>query len=109
MGLITLLGGVYGFFITLATSGISLAVTRLISSCYNEDGAGKCEYECEKRVRSILKNGITYSAIFSISATQNRMWRLISISFISSVAYARRKSTKTPFPLAKGIPCASAR
>ena len=69
MGLITLLGGVYGFFITLATSGISLAVTRLISSCYNEDGAGKCEYECEKRVRSILKNGITYSAIFSISAS----------------------------------------
>ncbi len=69
IGLVTLLGGVYGFFITLATSGISLALTRLISSCYNEDKEGKCNYECEKRVGTILKNGIIYSAVFSISAS----------------------------------------
>ena len=69
IGLITLLGGVYGFFITLATSGISLAVTRLVSSCYNEDTSEKCDLVCKKRVRSILKNGIVYSAIFSISAS----------------------------------------
>ena len=69
IGLITLLGGVYGFFITLATSGISLAITRLISSSYDEDEKGKCNSSCKKRVIGILKNGILYSLIFSVAAS----------------------------------------
>ena len=35
MGLITLIMSVYGFFITLATSGINLAVTNLLISIEN--------------------------------------------------------------------------
>ena len=36
MGLITLIGSVYGFAITLATSGINLAVVRLVSSAHGD-------------------------------------------------------------------------
>ena len=38
MGTFTLIGGVYGFALTLATSGISLATTKLVSESLGECG-----------------------------------------------------------------------
>lgn len=61
IGLFTLIGTVYSFAITFATSGISLTVTRLVSSAIGEGG--------EREVRGILRSAVTYSLIFSIFAS----------------------------------------
>ena len=60
MGLYSLISSVYGFAITLATSGISLAVTRLVSEeLGRERGAG---------VVSAMRNCVAYALIFSCTA-----------------------------------------
>ena len=61
MGLFSLIGTVYGFAVTFATSGISLTVTRLVSSAIGE--------KRENEVKGILASSITYALIFSIAAS----------------------------------------
>lgn len=60
IGLFTLIGTVYSFAVTFATSGISLTVTRLVSSV---NGEGRT-----KEVNGILHSAVKYSLIFSIFA-----------------------------------------
>ena len=60
IGLFTLIGTVYSFAVTFATSGISLTVTRLGSSA---NGEGR-----KKEVNGILHSAVKYSLIFSIFA-----------------------------------------
>lgn len=69
MGLITLIGSVYGLFITLATSGINLAVTRLISAGYTEDNWGKAEKNSYTSSGKTVRNAISYALIFSLTAS----------------------------------------
>ena len=64
MGLFTLISTVYGFALTLATSGISLATTRLVS----EELARK-EGGSSRSVRGVMQSCIGYSVIFSLSAS----------------------------------------
>ena len=59
-GLYTLIMTVYSFAVTLATSGISLTMTRLVASAIGE---GK-----EKDVGKILTGGILYALVFSMVA-----------------------------------------
>ena len=70
MGLFTLCGGVYGFAITIATSGINLAVVRLVSSVlpYNEknDLLDKNSHTC---VYKVMKSATIYALSFSFLAT----------------------------------------
>ena len=61
IGLFTLISTVYSFAVTFATSGISLTVTRLVSSAIGE---GR-----EKEVRGILRSAAVYSLIFSVFAS----------------------------------------
>jgi stage V sporulation protein B len=61
IGLFTLIGTVYAFAVTFATSGISLSVTRLVSAALGE---GK-----DERVRGIVKASLLYSFIFGSFAT----------------------------------------
>ncbi len=61
IGLFTLISTVYTFAVTFATSGISLTVTRLVSSAIGE---GR-----EKEVKGILRSAVFYSLIFSLFAT----------------------------------------
>lgn len=61
IGLFTLISTVYSFAVTFATSGISLTVTRLVSSAIGE---GR-----EREVRGILRSAVAYSLIFSIFAS----------------------------------------
>ena len=56
IGLFTLIGTVYGFAVTFATSGISLTVTKLVSEAVGE---GR-----EREVPAILKSAVFYSLIF---------------------------------------------
>ena len=65
MGLFTLIGSVYGFAITLATSGINLAVVRLISASCG-DGAPE---NSSTSTHQIMKNAICYALIFSLTAS----------------------------------------
>ncbi len=61
MGLFTLIGTVYAFAVTFATSGISLTVTRLISSAKGEGS--------EREEGKILRAAVLYALIFSLFAT----------------------------------------
>ncbi len=61
IGLFGLIGTVYSFAVTFATSGISLTVTRLVSSVIGE---GK-----EREVRGVLVSSVLYSLIFSTFAS----------------------------------------
>ena len=61
IGLFTLIGTVYSFAVTFATSGISLTVTKLVSEAVGE---GR-----EREVPAILKSAVFYSLIFSTLAT----------------------------------------
>ena len=61
MGLLALIGGVYGFAVTLATSGIHLATVRTISARLEQTGGaenGKCLRAC-----------LCYAAFFGTLAT----------------------------------------
>ncbi|MBR7100992.1 MAG: oligosaccharide flippase family protein [Clostridia bacterium] len=69
MGLITLIGSIYGLFITFATSGINLAVTRLVSSCYSEDAIGKADKKTYTSLGITVKSGFIYALIFSLTAS----------------------------------------
>jgi stage V sporulation protein B len=64
MGLYTLTGGVYGFAITLATSGVNLAVVRLVSGALpygesNQKIGGAAVFK-------IMKQALFYVLFFSI-------------------------------------------
>ncbi len=61
MGLYTLIGTVYGFAVTLATSGVSLTVTRLVAS-----SIGKGE---ERGVTRALGGAFLYALAFGTAAT----------------------------------------
>lgn len=62
MGLFTLISSVYGFALTLATSGISLATTKLVS-----EALGKfSEEEKGFHVRSIMKKSLLFSFFVSL-------------------------------------------
>ena len=61
IGLFTLIGTVYSFAVTFATSGISLTVTRTVSSAIGEGRGGE--------VGGILRSAISYSLIFSVFAS----------------------------------------
>ncbi len=56
MGLFSLITGVYGFALTLATSGINLALTRLISECVSRNES--------YRARKIMKCAAAYCLFF---------------------------------------------
>lgn len=60
MGVYSLIGNIYGFGVTLATSGINLAVTRLVSEAIGD--------RRENEMRRIIRTCLSYALIFSISS-----------------------------------------
>ncbi len=65
MGLFTLISTVYGFAITLATSGIGLATTRLVAQALGKDDQGGRS----EAVRYTVRKCVGYSLLFSALAT----------------------------------------
>ena len=65
MGLFTLISSVYGFALTLATSGLSLATTKLVS-----EAMGAVE-ECKQAstVKSIMKKSLLFAFLISLSVS----------------------------------------
>lgn len=68
MGLFTLISTVYGFAITLATSGINLATTRLVSEALGEISSAGIRIKNGKTpsVRAVMRKCVAYSLFFSI-------------------------------------------
>ena len=64
MGLFTLISSVYGFALTLATSGISLATTRLVSEALGI-GTLKKDISTKATVSAIMKKSIFFSLSIS--------------------------------------------
>lgn len=64
MGLFTLISSVYGFALTLATSGISLATTKLVSEALGT-GAKKDKFNTDSTVVSIMKKSVLFSLVIS--------------------------------------------
>ncbi len=64
MGLFTLTGSVYGFAITLATSAVTLAATRLVSEAMGEAAPGKES----NTILAAMKAAIRYSLFFGTLA-----------------------------------------
>lgn len=65
MGLFTLISSVYGFALTLATSGISLATTKLVSEALGT-GTRKRGFNTSATVASIMKKSILLSFVISL-------------------------------------------
>lgn len=66
MGLLNLTSTVYGFAITLATSGINLAVVRLVSNALPYGNESYFDKKADRRVRKIMRNAILYCLFFSV-------------------------------------------
>ena len=69
MGLLTLTGGIYGFAITFATSGINTAVVRLVSASLPYENTDYFDTRSNLCVKRIMKNALFYCLIFSATAT----------------------------------------
>lgn len=66
MGLLNLTTTVYGFAITLATSGINLAVVRLVSGALPYGNESYFDKKADRRVRKIMRNALFYCLFFSL-------------------------------------------
>ncbi len=67
MGLFTLISSVYGFALTIATSGISLATTKLVSEAMGRD-AKEHDGSLNAEVGSVMKKSILFSLSLSFGA-----------------------------------------
>ena len=69
LGLFTLISTVYGFALTVATSGINLATTRLVSEAIGHQERSKNEMSIYKNgeIKCIVRRCINYSLFFSVS------------------------------------------
>ena len=68
LGLFTLISTVYGFSLTVATSGINLATTRLVSEAIGSNGIsenGKSTYK-NNEIKCIVRRCINYALFFSV-------------------------------------------
>lgn len=85
LGLFTLISSVYGFALTIATSGIALAVTRMVAEALGHDDDGL--------VRASLKRCTLYALFFGILASA----LLFTMSGIIGNSWL--KDSRTVFPL----------
>ena len=85
MGLFTLVSSVYGFALTLATSGISLATTKLVSEAIG----GVNESDRDITIRAIMKKSLLFS--FAISFTISVALYLLAPNISESIL----KDTRT--------------
>lgn len=69
LGLFTLVSTVYGFGLTVATSGINLATTRLVSECIGKNNITEKAVMKNKEIRSIVKKCIMYALFFSVAVS----------------------------------------
>ncbi|HOA85300.1 MAG TPA: MATE family efflux transporter, partial [Bacillota bacterium] len=74
MGVYSLVGGIYGFGITLATSGVNLAVTRLVSEALGREQPGE--------IRRIMSRCVIYASSFGLLAA------VLLLTLSETIAYS---------------------
>ena len=85
LGLYTLIGTIYAFAVTFATSGINLTVTRLVASAVGEGKKGE--------IQRIMKHSFLYALIFSGFAS------IVLFSFSPYFATVVLKDARAEAPL----------
>ena len=96
MGLFSLISTVYGFGITFATSGISLATTRIVAEAIGDTSeSNERGVPAKKRneVRKILIRCVLYALFFSIIAT------VVLFLFSSNIGIGILRDERTVLPL----------
>ncbi len=68
MGVFTLISTVYGFAITVATSGIGLASTRLIAEALGQESAKNTSFRKSKSISCIVRKCVIYALCFSVAS-----------------------------------------
>ena len=68
MGVFTLISTVYGFAITVATSGIGLATTRIIAEASGKEETSISPNETTPVLRCIVRKCVIYALCFSIGS-----------------------------------------
>lgn len=96
IGLYTLITTVYGFALTLATSGINLATTRLVS-----EALGKKKDALSRDVRCIIGKCVTYALLFSVCTS---VILYLSSDYIGVVILRDRRTTSSLRLLAFTLP-----
>ncbi len=85
LGLYTIIGTVYAFAVTFATSGISLTVTRLVASAIGEERRGD--------IRRIVQRAVAYALAFSSLAA------LVLFFLARPIAYRAISEPRAVVPL----------
>lgn len=85
MGVFSLVSGIYGFGITLATSGVNLAVTRLVSEALGREQPGE--------IRRIMTRCVLYAAGFGLLAA------VLLLSLAETIAFRWLDDLRTTRPL----------
>ena len=85
LGLYTLIGTVYAFAVTFATSGINLTVTRLVAAAVGEEREGE--------ISRIMRHAVGYALIFSCFAA------IVLFAFSPFLATAILKDERAVAPL----------
>ena len=96
MGLFSLISTVYGFGITFATSGISLATTRIVAEAMGDTSdanEGGVPSKKRKEVRKILVRCVLYALFFSGIAT------IVLFLFSSKIGIGLLRDERTVLPL----------
>ncbi|NLW73644.1 MAG: oligosaccharide flippase family protein [Clostridiales bacterium] len=85
MGVYSLVGGIYGFGITLATSGVNLAVTRLVSEALGREQPGE--------IRRIMSRCVIYASSFGLLAA------VLLLTLSETIAYSWLDDLRTIRPM----------
>jgi stage V sporulation protein B len=99
MGIFTLIGSVYGFALTLATSGISLATTKLVSEAlgYGVDQ----NYPTDATISSVMKKSLLFALSLSSAAG---ILLFLSASYIGTEILADSRTVSSLKILAISLP-----
>lgn len=100
MGIFTLVTSVYGFALTIATSGINLATTKLVSEAMGK-AAQKEEYNVSSTVSAVMKK----SLLFSLSVSSfTAILLFLSSSFIGKEILRDQRTVSSLQILAFSLP-----
>ena len=100
MGIFTLVSSVYGFALTIATSGISLATTKLVSEALGRDTRNS-KYNLSKTVNAIMKKSLLFSLIISFSTA---VALFVSADFLGEVVLGDIRTVSSLKILAFSLP-----
>ena len=93
MGLFTLISTVYGFAITVATSGIGLATTKMVAEAMGKESSSSTQASPTSTVRCIIRKCVLYALCFSVASA------VVLFFFAPMIGERLLLDTRTVMPL----------